>query len=383
MGSPLYISGYGVVSTAGIGLRSLAGSLCTANGAAHIESLSFGGGSYHFARLPHSFGEGKIMVALAETCMEEVLQTSGHSMEDITGASTSFLLGVTAGAQKRWTGAEGPRNYRDMVSVEEFIEGYALEELTARFGCKGPSFAVNSACASSLSALTMACRLIRSGMSERALVGAIEVLNWYDVAGFSCAGLLSATGCKPFDKKRDGIMLGEAAVFVLVEKEADVLNPYCRICSFDSMNDLYDIAAPEPAGTQLKQCIYNTLSRAGLQPGEIDYVNAHGTGTIQNDRSESIVYGAVWPGKSCNTAISSTKGLHGHLRAAGGLLELLACGIAINDSVIPCNRGCMQQDEPGNWHCALIENRKRKVNKALSVSRGFGGSNVAMIVSAV
>lgn len=379
------IGGYGVVSTMGTGFDSLRHSVFSGERRGNIRTFSVNGaGGYPFAVLPPAFALEKtgMFKGLAGVCLDEVTVSSGYSRDELFGDDTVFLAGVTSGMHHRWHG-ESPMHYREAVSTGEFIESDLLMSLCRDWGFRGQAMAVNTACASSLSALIMGCHLIEAGVARRVLVGAVELLNWYDVAGFSCAHLLSRTTCKPFDKRRDGLMLGEAAVFVLLEKLTMARSPHFEIIAGGANNDCYDIARPQPGGGNLQRCILRALEAGDLRAEDIDYVNAHGTGTIQNDLSESVVFSSLWPRAQSGTFISSTKGIHGHTRAAGGILELLICGAAIREAKVPFNMGCGEPDPSCGWNCGLKEDYQKEIRYAMSVSKGFGGTNAAVILGKV
>lgn len=382
MKQELCIGGFGVISNMGIGMKSVRQNCFRGDRPARTESFSVNGDrQYPFALLPAFFDEVRndIHLDLARICMDELADSSGYGKSELCSERVALLMGVTSGMHKRWRG-NIPMRHDEIVENNEFIECRIVDELAEKLGFRGPSFSVNTACASSLSAVVMACNLINANYVDRAVVGAIELLNWYDVVGFSCANLLSQQGCRPFDQSRDGLMLGEAAAFILIGRLHESRNPYAKISSFATANEAFDIAKPEPSGRVLRQCIMDSLTAAQLTPTDIDYVNAHGTGTLQNDASESAVYNSVWPASKCNTVIGSTKGIHGHTRAAGGVLELLVCLSGMLTKKIPYNKGCIRQDGSANWKCAIEQDSQAKMDVTLNVARGFGGHNVVTIL---
>jgi 3-oxoacyl-[acyl-carrier-protein] synthase I len=376
------ISGYAQVSSLGIGYDALRSSIFADTPPLQRFTIN-NDRSYPFAVLPAQYNNAgsDIHITLTAQCLEELSTRCGYPLSSLTAPDTALLMGITAGEHHRWLG-DAPRHYRDVVNPAAFIESNLLGRLRSAFGFKGPGMAVNTACASTLSALVSGCRMLATGRVNKVLVGAIELLNWYDVTGFACAGLLADNACRPFDRRRNGLMLGEAAVFVLLEKIKDSREPAFEILSTGLSNECYDMAKPQPGGASLQACIAQALQAAGLKAADIDYINAHGTGTQQNDLGESLVYAAHWPAGECDTRISSTKGLHGHTRAAGGLLELLVCAAAIQEGMVPPNQGCEQPDDTCNWHCSTGSQQKN-IRTALNIARGFGGNNVATIIHAL
>lgn len=377
----LSISGYGVICNSGVGFDSLLDQLSLPLVAGHISRLPFNGNSYPFGLLPG--GVDVSVTSLVGLCLQELSDTTGYSRDRIISAGTAWILGATAGVQHRWDATFQPLEYQEAVNSASFVEYDLLSCLAREYGIRGPAWTVTTACASGGSALVMARNILQAGIADRVIIGSVELLNWYDLAGFSCAGLLSPDQCRPFDKRRNGLMLGEGSVFIMIEPLAKASCPRIEILAAVTNNDRYDTAAPEPDGKQLMHCITDALAMSGVQSGDIQYVNAHGTGTVQNDSSESVVFNALWAGNGCDTSISSTKGWHGHLRGASGLIGLLDSVAAISKGIYPPNIGCEYIEDDCAWNCVLESGRKGDIRYAVTINRGFGGINVATVISKI
>jgi 3-oxoacyl-[acyl-carrier-protein] synthase-1 len=189
--------------------------------------------------------------------------------------------------------------------------------------------------------------------------------------GFSSLQLVSDEPCRPFDAARKGMSIGEAAGFALVERGAGPLS----LLGYGESSDAYHMSTPQPDGEGALGAMQQALTRAGLEPGEIDYVNAHGTATPANDRAEDRALVRLF-GK--RVPVSSTKGFTGHTLGAAGIVEAIVCFLALEHGLLPATLNSTAI-EPGLESMVLLENRAAKVRRALSNSFGFGGSNCSLV----
>jgi 3-oxoacyl-[acyl-carrier-protein] synthase-1 len=243
-------------------------------------------------------------------------------------------------------------------------------------GWSGPAYAVSTACSSSTRALASAARLVRDGICAAVLVGGVDCLCQLTVYGFHSLGILSATGARPFCRDRDGTHIGEGAGWLLLARDGE--GPI-QVTGWGEASDAHSMTAPHPEGTGLRRAIEAALGRAGCSAGEIDYVNAHGTGTAQNDAAEARALGDLFaPG----TPVSSTKGMTGHALGAAGAIELLIAALALDRGFLPANASSSSagfEDLP----LGLLGNgRAQRCRRVISVSAGFGGNNAAVILEA-
>jgi 3-oxoacyl-(acyl-carrier-protein) synthase len=241
-----------------------------------------------------------------------------------------------------------------------------------------------STCVGSAVAIGAAMDAINLGECDVALAGGSEALCRVVLSGFHSLKVVAAEGCRPFDRNRPGITVGEGAAVLVIEsveharrRGAEVL-AYVR--GFGATCDAHHLTAPDPAGVQASRAIAEALSRAGLSPGEVDYVNAHGTGTRDNDAMEAAalqrVFGDHIP------PVSSTKRATGHTFGAAGAVEAVFCVQAIREGIVPPNAGSLDA-EPGLWNgndpVVRSQRLRRDVRVALSTNFAFGGNNTAVV----
>jgi 3-oxoacyl-[acyl-carrier-protein] synthase I len=241
---------------------------------------------------------------------------------------------------------------------------------------EGPAVAVSCACASSAKVFGSARRMIEAGLIDAALVGGVDSLCLTTLYGFHSLQLSSPTPCRPFDVARDGISIGEAAAFAILERVPDrVDGDSVLLLGIGESSDAYHMSAPHPEGLGARRAMHAALTAAALEPGDIDYINLHGTGTPSNDRSESqAVTGVFGPTTPC----SSTKGATGHTLGASGALEAVISALAITHGLMPGGVHTTQIDPTLTAHY-IRDNRRGPVLRVLSNSFGFGGTNCSLI----
>jgi len=244
---------------------------------------------------------------------------------------------------------------------------------------QGPAVAHSSACASSAKVFGSAQRMIQAGLIDAALVGGTDSLCLTTLYGFHSLQLSSPAPCRPFDVARDGISIGEAAGFALLERLPGNLDAgSVLLLGVGESSDAYHMSAPHPEGLGAKRAMLAALSAASLEPGGIDYINLHGTGTPSNDRSESqAVTGIFGPTTPC----SSTKGATGHTLGAAGALEAIISALSIKNGLMPGGVHTTRID-PALTALYIKENRRAPVRRVLSNSFGFGGTNCSLIFGA-
>jgi len=246
-----------------------------------------------------------------------------------------------------------------------------------RLRLEGPAVVVSCACASSAKVFAAAQRMIEAGLIDAALVGGVDSLCLTTLYGFHSLQLCAAGPCRPFDVARDGISIGEAAAFALLEPPSsrtgsdDVL-----LLGVGESNDAYHMSAPHPDGRGARLAMEAALLDAGLEPGAIDYINLHGTGTPSNDRSESQAVTSVF---GASTPCSSTKGATGHALGAAGGLEAVISALALQHSLMPGGVNTGHVDETLTAHY-IRHNRSAALTRVLTNSFGFGGTNCSVIL---
>lgn len=277
--------------------------------------------------------------------------------------------------------------------IPKMILDIAAGQISMRHGFRGPNYAVVSACASSTNAIIDAFDTIRLGKAEIIITGGSEaVISAAGVGGFNAMKALSerndspATASRPFDKDRDGFVMGEGAGVLVIESLEHALargaKIYCEIAGGGATADAYHITAPHPDGLGAKNVMNAALTDAGMKPGDIDYINVHGTSTPLGDVAETKAILSVFGEDAYDLNISSTKSMTGHCLGAAGALEALACILAVTEDVIPPTINHFTDDPELDPKLDFTFNKAqhKTVNAALSNTFGFGGHNASMIV---
>lgn len=257
----------------------------------------------------------------------------------------------------------------NVFSVTDFTRRYL--ELT------GPAATVSSACSSSAKVFGSARRMMDAGLIDAAVVGGVDSLCLTTLYGFSSLGLVSEQACRPFDAQRNGISVSEAAAFALLERPVD--HPDTEsvlLLGIGESSDAYHMSSPHPEGLGARMAMEDALKTAGLKSSDIDYINLHGTATQTNDAAEAkAVQAAFGPGTPC----SSTKGATGHSLGAAGGLEAVICALALRHGFLPAGLNTRELDPTLELEYVL-EDRERPVERVLSNSFGFGGTNCSLIL---
>ncbi|MCW8806608.1 MAG: beta-ketoacyl-[acyl-carrier-protein] synthase family protein [Rhodanobacter sp.] len=245
--------------------------------------------------------------------------------------------------------------------------------VSAALGLAGPCLTVSTACSSSAKVFASAERMIRLGLVDAAVVGGVDTLCDSVLFGFNALELVSRSPCRPFDAARDGISIGEAAGFALLERR-DTAPDAPQLIGYGEASDAHHMSTPHPDGLGAELALRAALARAGLQPAQVDYINLHGTASQKNDEVEAALVSRSFP---THTRASSTKGFTGHTLGAAGIVEAVIALLAIEHGFIPGNLGGDTPDPACSpvfaWH-----NEQRRVDVALSNSFGFGGNNACL-----
>ncbi len=246
----------------------------------------------------------------------------------------------------------------------------------------GPVLTVSNACASGVLAQIQAARLLTRGLADFMIVVGVDLLSDFILSGFSSLKALSPQTCRPFDKRRDGLSLGEGAGALILAREegmSEVLGAG-SIKGWGASNDANHLTGPSRDGGGLTLAIERALTQSGLQPQEIDYINAHGTGTVYSDAMEAKAFFSVF-GEGNSSPISSLKGYLGHTLGAAGIIETVLCSRAMEESTAPGTLGL--EDVGVEEPLQIIKSNQtgHQMSNILKVNSGFGGVNAALVVS--
>ncbi len=263
------------------------------------------------------------------------------------------------------------------------IAGHSCNDSTDRIAeyCKlqGYKTTISTACSSSANAIILGAQLIEAGIADFVIAGGTDALCKFTINGFNSLMILSKNPCKPFSANRDGINLGEGAGYVVLCKEESANKVYCKLSGYSNMNDAFHQTASSPNGEGAYLSMNNALKMASLAPDDIDYINAHGTGTPNNDLTEGIAIQRVFGNNV--PAFSSTKGYTGHTLAASGVIEAIFSILALENNVVFSNAG-FENKMDDLAISPLINNCELKIRNIISNSFGFGGNCSSLILSA-
>ena len=329
---------------------------------------------------------------------EEALQDSGIDLNEIDKNKFGVIWGSGVGGIETFQNelinfSENNKNPRfNPFFIPKLIPDICPGLIAIKYGLKGPNFATVSACASASNAIIDSFNYIKSGTSDIIITGGSEAaVNETGVGGFNALKALSernnspATASRPFDKERDGFVLGEGGGGLILENYDHAIKRnakiYAEIIGFGMSCDAHHITAPHPEGEGARLVMNNAINNANIRKEEIDYINVHGTSTPLGDKSEICAIENVFNDHAYNVNISSTKSMTGHLLGAAGAIESIASIISINEGFIPPTINHFNKDEEFNPRLNLTLNKtqKKDVNIAISNTFGFGGHNTSII----
>lgn len=274
--------------------------------------------------------------------------------------------------------------------VPMIISNMAAGNIAIKYHAQGPCLPVVTACATSTHAVGEAFRAIKYGYADAIIAGGSEAtVNPIGIAGFTNCMALSTKNLPlessiPFDKRRDGFVMGEGAGILVLEEyehaKARGAKIYAEVTGYGNTCDAYHITAPHPEAEGGAKTISLAVEEAGLRPEDSIYINAHGTGTPLNDKCETIAVKKVFGQKAYELCISSTKSMTGHMLGAAGAVEAIASTLALHEEMIPPTIGYAEKDEECDLDYVPNTARKRKTDLALSISLGFGGHNACIAI---
>jgi len=270
------------------------------------------------------------------------------------------------------------------MTIPRVMSNAAASHLSMRYGCQGPAFAVSSACSSANQAIGIGAQLVQSGIVDIAIVGGSEasIATTY-LRAWELLRVLTPDFCRPFSGGRNGMTIGEGAGVLVLENaetaEARGATPLAEIAGFGTSSDANDLVRPDPHGAAA--AMRKAIEGSGLSPDAIDYVNAHGTGTIMNDIVESEALKTILGPRLKDVPVSSTKPIHGHAIGASAALELIITINAMREGIVPPTINWLEPDPKCDLDPVPNEARKQPIRTAMSNSFAFGGINAAIVVT--
>ena len=327
------------------------------------------------------FPEGSRTLSLAGIAVDQALADA--QLADLTGLRVGVCLGTTVASQLN----DLPfyRSYRDhgsadMAAIDRFLNGNLAEYVARRIGARGPHLTVVNACSSGTDAIGVALSWLKSGLCDIAIAGGADELNHVPYCGFASLGVANPDLCAPFDRDRKGLNLGEGAGVLVIEARASAqkrgVSSDVALLAYGSANDAYHLTAPSPDGVGLKSALRSALEGSGVASNEIGFVNAHGTGTIDNDLVEGKVLAELF---GPHLKMLSTKGFSGHTLGAAGGIEAVFTAAGLREGWLPASAGFQTRDEA----IPLMPVREKTAISgrcAISTSLAFGGSNAVIVI---
>lgn len=326
---------------------------------------------------------------------KEAVEDSGLNLETVDRYRFGVLVGSGIGGlgtiekecQKLFE--KGPSRVSPLF-IPMAISNMASGNIAIQYGAKGICTSVVTACASGTNAIGDAYRVLQNGIADVMIAGGAEAsVTPLAVAGFTSLTALSTSNnveraSIPFDKERDGFVIGEGAGIVIMETLEHAVNRgariYCEVVGYGATGDAYHMTSPDPEGEGAARAMKLAIEEAGIKPEEVSYINAHGTSTPYNDKFETIAIKKVFGENAYKVPVSSTKSMTGHLLGAAGAVEAVVCINSILDGFIPPTIGYKVPDEDCDLDYVPNEGRTAEVNYTISNSLGFGGHNATIML---
>ncbi len=398
MKTPVVITGLGVISAFGQGVKPFWEALCNGESGIRtltclpLETLRIRIGAEVPSYTPDDFfssDEHRLMDRFSQFAVisaREAVADAGMTAEELTGSAC--IIGTGCGGRVA-DDESFQRLYKQgksrghPLTVPLVMANAAASQVSMHLGITGPVFVIASACASAAHAVGQAMAMIRSGLVDVAIAGGTDAPFTYGtLKPWEALRVMTSDTCRPFSRDRSGMVLGEGAGAVVIESLAHAKKRgayiYAELAGCGMSADAGHITDPSPEGAA--RAIQAALDDASMRPDEVDYVNAHGTGTRANDLSETRALHRVFGEHAARLLVSGTKSMHGHPLGAAGALELVATVLAIRDRRVPPTANFTEPDEGCDLDYVPNQAREKRVRAALSNSFAFGGLNAVLAV---
>jgi 3-oxoacyl-[acyl-carrier-protein] synthase II len=327
---------------------------------------------------------------LAAVVADQAVRHAGLSGNGDAISKLAVVVGTTMGdvtrfEQERALHPDEPVSDADVRALASRPLDVMARTVAGLYGLTGPVVTVPAACAAGNYAIGLAASILHRGEAAAAIAIGCDAFSRLAFVGFSRMRAMSPDACRPFSRGRPGLLLGEGAAAVVLETEAHArernAEPLAFLDGFGLSCDAHHITGPRPDGAGAAKAMQQALTRAGRAPAEIDYLNAHGTGTALNDKSESIAIHRVFGERARRVPVSSIKALTGHTLGAAGAIEAVASILALRHGVIPPTWNWVEADPDCDIDCVPNEPREAKLRHVLSNSYAFGGNNSSLVLS--
>lgn len=373
-GIRVYIAGMGAITPAGKGIRQLQTLI-------ENSTIAIGMPNLFYISSDKLLPAGQVFDYFEDNQIPRTHQLALAAADEALAGSQKVVDAVIMGVTTGGILATETHLKNKIDAPENFAyhgAGTVAEYIAEKYRCKGPVITVSNACSSGTAAIKIAVELLRSGLARRVLAGGADSLSRLTYYGFKSLQLVDPSGTHPFDKNRRGMSVGEAAAMIyLVADRKPPENAVAEIYGGGLSCDAYHPATPDPEGRGAISAMKRAIHDANITPADIDYINLHGTGTIENDFCEAKAIKTLFGEKM--PLMSSVKGALGHSLAASGAVETVVCALSVSNGLIPANTGFVEVD-PELDIKPLRKTVRCKVKAVLSNSFGFGGNNASIIV---
>ena len=398
MNKQVVVTGIGVISSIGIGRDNFWDALI--QGRSGISKIT----SFDTSAYPtHNGGEVKDFDPSRFILPEKAKQMGRASQLAIGAASLAFKdAGIDpSGLDGERTGVVIGTTMGESQVLEKINEAWVKDgeekiasewiprcpcnvissNVAREFNLQGPNFVISTACAAGNYCIGYAADLIKKGAADIVLAGGIDAFSRIAFIGFNRLLAIAPEKCQPFDKNRKGMMVGEGAAVLILERQDNALKRkadiYAQMIGYGLSCDAHHMTAPEASG--IGMALKSALRDSGIQPEDVDYINAHGTGTPANDRAECLAIKEVFGDYAKKVAVSSTKSMLGHTMGAASAIEAAACCLAVKNDIIPPTINYETPDPECDIDCVPNTCRKQKLNIALNHASAFGGNNASVV----
>jgi 3-oxoacyl-(acyl-carrier-protein) synthase len=383
---PVVISGMGAICAAGKSTKEILSAFRAGRRSCALPTVFASSLEYPVFEVPDFEPPLGIMrtLALAYVALDEALASAGLKVSDLAGLRVGVCLGTTVASQlnnEAWYRRYAADGAMDAKAVDTYFQGNLAEAVALKLGVNGPVLTVVNACSSGTDALGVALDWLSFGLCDMVITGGADEINHIPYCGFGSLSVTSPLPCRPFDRDRSGLNLGEGAGVLILETEASACKRSRKtglyVSGYGAAADAHHLTAPRPDGSGLEAAINVALAQAGLKAEDIVFVNAHGTSTRDNDRAEGRTLFRIF-GRGLK--FLSTKGYTGHTLGAAGALEAVFTASALQYGWIPASLGFETLDEEIGLAPVSVETIISG-KAALSTSLAFGGNNAAVIIT--
>lgn len=383
------ITGMGVVSALGFGKEEFWTNISQGkSGKKQVKSFNISKYKTQYAveidrmRLEREFtnSEEDISIKMSKIAVREALADSKLDLQEINPDNVGMVLGTSLGGLTN--GLEFYKSYINKLPYKnEWISGVptqnVVNKLMGEYQLGGPATVIVTACASGANSISYGYDLIKSGSADVVITGGVDPVCEISYSGFNALRSMAEEECRPFDAERDGILLGEGAAILILEnlKQAQARNAqiYTEVIGYGLANDAYHLTSPHPEGLGAIKAMKDAINMGNLYPDDIDYINAHGTGTPLNDKMETLAIKKVFGDHAKKVAISSTKSMIGHNLGAAGSMEAIVSNLALIYNLVPPTINLKNPDLACDLNYTPNQVVERKLKYALSNSFAFAG----------